>query len=66
MDPELGAFWGIPGRPPGGVPRVHKKCTFFWVFNNSPSRDSLAAFFGLPRTPHFWPILGVMPRVGDG
>ena len=37
------------GDPPGGGPpgpRGAKKCTFFWVFNNSPSRDSLVPFFG--------------------
>ena len=34
--------------PPGGPPRGGKKCTFFWVFNNSPSRDSLVPFFSPP------------------
>ena len=28
----------IRGGPPGGAPDP-KKCTFFWVFNNSPIRD---------------------------
>ena len=28
-----------------GTPKKAKKCTFFWVFNNSPSRDSLVPFF---------------------
>ena len=35
--------------PPGGAPRASrggaKKCTFFWVFNNSPSRDSFGTLF---------------------
>ena len=35
-----------PRGPPG--PRGAKKCTFFWVFNNSPSRDSFLGFFGPP------------------
>ena len=40
---------GPPGEgPPGGAPPGGaKKCTFFWVFNNSPSRDS----FGPPENP---------------
>jgi len=51
---HLGGIWGVhfatprgaplpPGRgaPPGGA----KKCTFFWVFNNSPSRDKSEDFF---------------------
>ena len=64
--PELGAFWH-PGTPPrGGSPRGDKKCTFFWVFNNSPSRDSLAPFFDPPRDPHFWPFSGVRSQVGGG
>ena len=50
-----GALWG----PPGGPPRGAKKCTFFWVFNNSPSRDSLGPFFGPPRD-------GVWSVVTDG
>ena len=54
MGPELGAFWGAREPPPGGAPRVHKKCTFFWVFNNSPSRDRIRAFFFF-----FWPGLSV-------
>ena len=46
-------FCPAPGAPPGRA----KKCTFFWVFNNSPSRDSLGHFFrpraapGHPREP---------------
>ena len=38
---EMGVSGGAPGGPPGG-PRDGpggKKCTFFWVFNNSPIRD---------------------------
>ena len=35
---------------PPGTPRGAKKCTFFWVFNNSPSRDKiLGQFLGPPR-----------------
>ena len=45
----LGAL--CPGGPPG--PRGAKKCTFFWVFNNSPSRDSFGPFFGTPPEGHF-------------
>ena len=56
-------FWGVrqgalfapPGDPPGGGPPGDppggKKCTFFWVFNNSPSRDSLGPFFRFFRVP---------------
>ena len=45
--PPLGTpLGGPPGDPPGG-----KKCTFFWVFNNSPSRDSLGPFFRFFRVP---------------
>lgn len=42
---------GLGGTPPGGPPAPGgtKKCTFFWVFNNSPSRDSLGHFFGSRR-----------------
>ena len=49
--PVGGPPWG--GRAAGGA----KKCTFFWVFNNSPSRDNLKFFFprGPPRDPHFGP-----------
>ena len=49
-DPARGALLAPPG---GGC----KKCTFFWVFNNSPSRDSLVTFFrffrsrGVPGNP---------------
>ena len=46
-----GAFWGLPGTPRAGVPGRAKKCTFFWVFNNSPSRDSLVPFFGSRDSP---------------
>ena len=43
-------FWaGFPGSR-----KKPKKCTFFWVFNNSPSRDSLSLFF----PPRFWDSLG--------
>ena len=68
--PELGALWH-PGTPPrGGFPRGDKKCTFFWVFNNSPSRDSLAPFFDPPRDPPFWPFWGSVWRsvlgLGEG
>ena len=55
-----GCIFGPPGR---GAPRGAKKCTFFWVFNNSPSRDSLGPFFGPPRDPHFWPVWGWYPSV---
>ena len=45
-------FWGGPQGVPflgsPGCPRGRKKCTFFWVFNNSPSRDSLGHFFPTP------------------
>ena len=34
-----------PGAPRGGPPGGAKKCTFFWVFNNSPSRDKNLVFF---------------------
>lgn len=51
-------FWAPPGGPPGGPPRGAKKCTFFWVFNNSPSRDSLVPFFGSRRVPPGPPLLG--------
>jgi len=57
-------FWGVPGGvpgdppwgppwggPPGGPPGGGKKCTFFWVFNNSPSRDSLGPPEAPPGTP---------------
>lgn len=51
-----------PGTPRPG-PRVHKKCTFFWVFNNSPSRDSLVAFFGQFGTVWDTPSLGQFERI---
>ena len=38
-----GGTGGPPGTPPG--PRGAKKCTFFWVFNNSPSRDKDGTLF---------------------
>ena len=41
---QEGALLAPPRGPPGGG----KKCTFFWVFNNSPSRDSLVPFFSPP------------------
>ena len=41
----IGGSWGVgQNGPPGGA----KKCTFFVVLNNSPSRDSLGPFFGPP------------------
>lgn len=49
-----------PGGPPGG-PRGAKKCTFFWVFNNSPSRDKnwvFFHFFGTPILGHFGGYMG--------
>ena len=55
---------GVPGGctfgTPRGTPRGGKKCTFFWVFNNSPSRDSLRpprAFF----PSRFWGQFGGYP-----
>ena len=60
-DPARVHFW----HPPGGC----KKCTFFWVFNNSPSRDSLVTFFrffrsrGVPGNPPK-PPPGTPPRRG--
>ena len=42
-------FWA-PG--PRGA-RGAKKCTFFWVFNNSPSRDSFGPLFWPPGTGPF-------------
>ena len=40
-----------PGRPGA---REGKKCTFFWVFNNSPSRDkNLGRFSGRDKNRHF-------------
>ena len=38
-----GGYRGGPRDPPG--PRGAKKCTFFWVFNNSPSRDKDGTLF---------------------
>ena len=49
----MGGFRGTPKNP--------KKCTFFWVFNNSPSRDSLGPFFG-PRDSAVFGIYGVSHR----
>ena len=46
MDPPRGPPRGVPRGPVRGG----KKCTFFWVFNNSPSRDSLGHFFAPPGT----------------
>ena len=38
---------GGPGRPGPGTLENPKKCTFCWVFNNSPSRDKIRTrFFG--------------------
>jgi len=45
------------GGPPGGPPRGAKTCTFFWAFNNSPSRDSLGLPGGPGDTPAGPPIL---------
>ena len=60
--PPRGAVRGCTFGPPGGAPpRGAKKCTFFWVFNNSPSRDSLGPFFGPPRDTPIW---GHTPRWG--
>ena len=64
-----GAQKGVPGGwalcaprgAPPGAPRGAKKCTFFWVFNNSPSRDSLGPFFGPPRDAQ----LGTEARLAD-
>ena len=38
--------------------RRSKKCTFCWVFNNSPSRDKIRHFFrtAISTNPHFWGI----------
>ena len=55
-------YSGPPGPPVGGPPwggraaGGAKKCTFFWVFNNSPSRDNLKFFFPRDgfRDPPFW------------
>ena len=58
--PPGGALLGPPGGgPPGGPPRGAKKCTFFWVFNNSPSRDSLGHFFRPPPGRPPGPVWGV-------
>ena len=53
--------WGPPRGPPGAPPGGGKKCTFFWVFNNSPSRDSLGPFFGPPGDPPWDGHMGGMP-----
>ena len=45
-----GGSWGAPQGPPGGPPGT-PPCTFFWVFNNSPSRDSFGPPAGPPRDP---------------
>ena len=58
--PGRGCQEGALLAPPGGPPRGGKKCTFFWVFNNSPSRDSLRpprAFF----PSRFWGQFGGYP-----
>ena len=58
--PLWGGPPGVPFLAPRGAPppRGAKKCTFFWVFNNSPSRDSLGHFFHPP-------ILGQFGTVWD-
>ena len=68
----LGAPWATP--PSGGPPdparppdlgplargrREAEKCTFFWVFNNSPSRDRF-------RPPGFWDKIRGGPESGPG
>ena len=63
LDPPPGGPSGVhfvpPQGGPGGPPaRGAKKCTFFWVFNNSPSRDSLGPFFPPPGQGGFWDSLG--------
>ena len=45
---KRGSPGGSPGGCPRGGPRGAKKCTFFWVFNNSPSRDKNLGFFHPP------------------
>ena len=42
--------------------RRSKKCTFCWVFNNSPSRDKIRHFFrtAISTNPHFWGISNVL------
>ena len=53
-----GVHFGTPREAPRGPPRGGaKKCTFFWVFNNSPSRDSLGLPGGPGDTPAGPPIL---------
>ena len=51
-DPLRGPPWGPPWDPPKrgsrgapGGPRGAPGCTFFWVFNNSPSRDRFFGFY---------------------
>ena len=51
---------GTPRVPPGG-PRGGSRCTFFWVFNNSPSRDSRnppRGFSGVPHRGGVWGVYG--------
>ena len=55
---------GPPGPPPGppgppGGPRGGSRCTFFWVFNNSPSRDSRNPPDGFSGVPPWGGIRGV-------
>ena len=38
--------------------REAKKCTFRWVFNNSPSRDKIRHFFAI-----FWPFLDLQNHI---
>ena len=50
-----GGSWGGTPQGPSGAPRGvppggAKKCTFFWVFNNSPSRDKNLDFFRGPKS----------------
>ena len=62
FDPPFGVHFGAPrGGPPGGPPGGAKKCTFFWVFNNSPSRDSLSPFFAPPILGQFGTVWGTPP-----
>ena len=62
---QEGSKMDPPGGPPRGVPRGParggKKCTFFWVFNNSPSRDSLGPFFPPPGQAGFGTVWRAPP-----
>ena len=62
---------GGTGDPPGhrGAPRAPPACTFFWVFNNSPSRDKNLDFFfrgTKPAPPARGPKWGVQEGVSGG